>query len=78
MLEPLDGHILVTPEPLKPQSSIIAVVGGPEPLGRECVVLRGSEEFEPGERVIVSMRQAIQVGDDLLVPLGAILARLEA
>lgn len=76
MLEPVGNHVLVRLEPLPGSTSMIHQISRPEPLGRECTVLCGSGEFQVGDRVIVSMRQAIQVGESLLVPTGGILARV--
>lgn len=76
MLSPVGEFVLCSLEPLPQASSIIALVNPKEPPGRSVAVLVGSGEFQMGDRLIVSMRQAIQVGEDLLVPYSGILARL--
>jgi hypothetical protein len=76
MLEPVGDQVLVKLEPLPVASSVIQLVRRPEPPGREATVLCGSGEFQLGDRVVISMRQAIQVGDHYLLPIGGILARV--
>ena len=76
-LAPLGAHVLCRPEPLPRASSVVQLVTPQEPPGREATVLcSGDTEFQVGDRIVVSMRLAIQVGENLLVPTTGILARL--
>lgn len=76
MLQPIGDQVVVQLESLPARGAIWT----PEQdtHARTAIVRRsGTEEFQPGERVIVSMRQATLVGDELLLPVGGILARLD-
>lgn len=76
MLEPIGDFVLVKLEPQHATTTLWIPDRGE--LARPATVLRsGVYDFQPGDRVIVAMRQAIQVGDDLLLPEGGVLAKLE-
>jgi len=72
--EPIGPYVLLHPTPLpKGQGKLWHPEGSH--AAREATVIQG-EGFRPGERLLVPLRQVMQVGDDWLVPSGAILARL--
>ena len=78
-LEPLPGYLTLSLLPSPAVSATLLVVSERADLAREAVVIRGEfSSIARGDRVLFSYRQAIQVGSELLVPQGAILAKLDS
>lgn len=79
VLEPLQDYVIVRLiEPQAPQSPLIALTA-PSGRGREARVERVGPrviDLEPGARVCVNSDLGVQVGDELLLPFGGILALL--
>lgn len=71
--EPIGEQVLVQ---LLPQNGTSKLwLPSQEHIARQAVVIRGAI-FRAGAVVVIPMRQAIQVGAEYLVPVGAILAQL--
>ena len=75
-LEPIGNYLVVRLDP-EPTRGTLWLPPKGEIAKRAMVLRSGVPEIPVGARVLVALRQGIQVGDDLLVPLAGVLARFD-
>lgn len=76
MLEPIGDYVIVQLDAAQECTALWTPPKGE--LAKQATVLRaGNGEFQAGDRVLIALRQAMQVGSEFLLPCGGVLARLD-